>query len=554
MKSALFINLKRFGDIFCTGKLISSFKAEHPEYRVGLVVFKEFRRAADLLSDVDDLYCIDRKHIVSIKKNNIFSSHHSVEILEQYFSRIEEGDWNKVVNCSHDLLATFLTSYLTYEKSMHTGLKISNEYQVSKSGLWAEIQNDVSSVKNITPINHSTTLHRELGLVDILGITNNLKVSHDHEMVAESNIQFLRKNESIGDKATKVIGIQVRASNISKEIPYRVLVELIDIMLDSPSYFPVILIAPDKEERNLVKKLNKEFDNKLISIESDFYAAASVLKNLDGIITPCTSIKHLADLVNLPTLEISLGSAPLFKQHTTGLGNIILSPSPEKRLFNEKCLGNSLISANDIFIGLNLLYGPSILPRVRFSSGLSVYKVVCDSLGSFPRFIAGDISFKIELTRYFGRCYLKSLETDLFEIDPLWENCSHYPKNMLLKWIENEYLYATSLTRDLLNGLRSVVSIKNGHQGSDTFVHSLEKILSYAHENTSVSIPVLIFKGKLESLAPKGLNENIQDVEKLFFSLKSNIQNLLSSYKMLTHKIENEHNKKTKDQSQENRI
>ena len=72
MKKILFINLKRFGDIFSMEQIIQSLKADSPHYEIGVVVYKEFESAARCLAGVTKVYTIDRKRISMLCKNKYF--------------------------------------------------------------------------------------------------------------------------------------------------------------------------------------------------------------------------------------------------------------------------------------------------------------------------------------------------------------------------------------------------------------------------------------------------------------------------------------------------
>jgi len=65
-------------------------------------------------------------------------------------------------------------------------------------------------------------------------------------------------------------------------------------------------------------------------------AVASVLMNIDLLVTPDTAIKHIADLTDTPVIEVSLGHAPFLKQGSYNCESLILSDDITTREFHTK--------------------------------------------------------------------------------------------------------------------------------------------------------------------------------------------------------------------------
>ena len=88
MKKVLIINLRRLGDVFSTAHLINSLTA-NGENQVSLLTYKESAKASENLKNVTNLFEIDRKEIITLKTNKLFSDGFALEQLYQQLSGIQ---------------------------------------------------------------------------------------------------------------------------------------------------------------------------------------------------------------------------------------------------------------------------------------------------------------------------------------------------------------------------------------------------------------------------------------------------------------------------------
>ena len=72
MKNAIFLALKRSGDIFTYAPVINSFKKENPNVAITMLVYDEFSKAAKCISNVDEIITIKRKEIITYYKSKLF--------------------------------------------------------------------------------------------------------------------------------------------------------------------------------------------------------------------------------------------------------------------------------------------------------------------------------------------------------------------------------------------------------------------------------------------------------------------------------------------------
>jgi ADP-heptose:LPS heptosyltransferase len=80
MKKILIINLRRLGDVFSTAHLINSLTA-NGENQVSLLSYKESSKASNILKNVSNVFEIDRKELITLKTNKLFSDGFAFEQL-----------------------------------------------------------------------------------------------------------------------------------------------------------------------------------------------------------------------------------------------------------------------------------------------------------------------------------------------------------------------------------------------------------------------------------------------------------------------------------------
>ena len=325
MSEILIINLRRFGDIISSAHLINSLAAADPGNHISLLINQEFEKATEIIRPIEVVYAINRKHILTLFNNEIFSDALALEEFWETLSVLKNKKWDKIINYSNDPVSTYLTSYLLHgrEESTYVGLKYAKNNIAIPSSDWAIIFNDVLTSYPYTPI-HFLDCYHKMADVAYASPAEILLNEKEHESTVRNNFKQIRQKHAESGQEIKIIGLQLKTSESDKDIPFEVISDLIDKILDHPQYYPVLLIAPNEDERTYAAAINKNFMNSLVTIEADFLAVTSVIKNLDLLLTPDTVIKHIADLLEVPTIEIALGAAPFLKQGTCNPGNLLL--------------------------------------------------------------------------------------------------------------------------------------------------------------------------------------------------------------------------------------
>ena len=532
MKNVLIINLRRLGDIYSTGHLINSIKQSSPAVTVSLLIYKEFESITRSLGNVDQFFFIDRKKITALKKNPIFSPGLAIEKFHNDLIDIQQTNWDQIINYSNDKIGTYLSSYLTADKPNieFFGIKYLTSQTMTRSSDWAIMFNDILPCYAHTPVHFIDCYHHLYG-VTWSPLKNNLIKTHPkHDQSVQDVIEKIKKDGNLTDGEIKVVGIQLKSSDTSKDILAETIIELISLLLDNSKVFPVLLIAPNKQEQDLACDINAYFDNTLVVIESDLYALGSVIKHLNCIITPDTFIKHMCDLSETPMVEVSRGKSPFLKQGTYNINSYVLTPALSTRKYDGTNLENEgRIKAGDIYQAMQLALKHIFISEVNLSNDITIYGPMRDELGIYYMPICGSYDIEIELSRYLARHYIKRTFNRNKDLDiSFFKDAKNF---RLHAWLDCEKNAVTELTRDLLSTLKHLLLSQKNKTKTKDFVVSLERLLGHSEKHHVASIPLHFFKAQVDSLASDSTAQNVQIVEELLYKLKGDIQQVLVCFK-----------------------
>ncbi len=532
MERILILNLKRNGDIVASTHLINSILNDTPNAQISMLVYEEFSTVAHNILGVSKVYTLDRKKISLLKKNKIFSNGHSMELVWNSIKEIRETEWNHIINYSNDIASAYLTSFLKHKK--HTGIKINKNKTIAPSNDWTFFFNEVLPSYPHAPLHFVEAYHKMVG-VKHKPAEISLRLNQEHNETAHKNINLIRKKYSRSGKEAKIIGIQIKSASLKKDLPVDLLVDFVDELINhEDNYIPMLLVAPNEVEKKLANKINESFNNKIISVETDFIALPSVLYNIDALVTPDTVTKHFSDLTDTPTLEIALGSAPIFKQGTIKDKNIILTPvldcfpcTAKSKCSNDfKC--QKMIKGKDISIALDSLIN-KIVPYEKLSDGLTLYQTHSkESIWFKP--IAGDINVQTELTRQISRLYVDNLfnekKNDLIFTHILEDFDSHE----ITTWIKSQNEHITQTIKDILNCLRSLRTVKDNKSNTKRFLSSLDKLMIHCTDNSLTAIPSMLFRGRIETISTQYLDTGLKQMEDHLYLLKNEVHGLITLF------------------------
>ena len=526
----LIINLKRHGDILSSARLINSILSNDNKSKVDLLIFQEFERSAKCLRQIDTLYSLDRKKILTLKKSMLFSDGFALDYFYKFLKGLKKSNYHQVVNLSNDHVSAYITSYLSCDKRNYHGVRFSKTNIPESSNQWAMVFNEILTQYQHTPINYVDCYHKIMG-IPLRKKGDFLKINTEHDETAFKNFSIIRKNTSGPDLERKIIGVQLKSSMKEKDIPKDILISLLKNILESKEYFPVMLIAPIKSEREYVEEINSHFADSLVTVEADFLAVTSVIKNLDLLITPDTVIKHIADLCNIPILEISLGYAPFLKQGIYNIKSMVLTDTLKKRKFKVKEASSmkTNIVSQDIMKSVKYMFSIK-KEKVELSPGVALYRSIHDSMGIRYDLVMGDHDPNLEITRLMARYYISKI---MNVSEALPREILKFSTKNINRWVYDQKDYVNNATRNLLNTLRSLLSIKDNIYKIQKFVWDLDKLLEYSNASSIIAMPTLLFSAGIESISDKTQIKNIQIIENLLYKLKEHYQTAIVCIKHL---------------------
>ena len=271
-------------------------------------------------------------------------------------------------------------------------------------------------------------------------------------------------------------------------------------------------------------------------MEADLTAIASVIQYIDLLVTPDTVVKHIADLMESPLLEISIGEAPFLKQGAYTNGNLVLSDVLSERLFKKGEQTETNITAADIFASTIYFFSNSKSLKPALSNGATLYKISHDEFGTTYIPISGSVDAKIETQRLMSRQFLATL-LDNSESEDIYREIVKINPTEAGVWCQEEKAIVTEVMKDLLGTLRSLLQCIETKRSSRDFVNNLGKLISHCETTSSTQIATIIFKTKIESINARSFEENAKEVELLLYELKSYLQKNLGNVKALEEKL-----------------
>lgn len=540
MERLLIVNLKRLGDVFQAGHLIKSLLADNPKREIHLLCYEESLGAAKVLRGISKVHTINRKKIISYYKNNIYSDGLAFNELNESLAEISNTNFSKVLNYSNDKVSTFISTYLCQTTGASPlGITFSPRQTINYSSPHALLLNDVLTQTSFTPYSFNEIIHKICGIKEVHNQNETIKSSKNHDRTAINNLDRLRTLKNPDSNKVSIVGIQLCSASQAKDINEKTIIETVRLINNSETMIPILLVAPFEAERKKANSINKEFDNKLVSVEADFIALPSVLKSLDLLVTPDTAIKHLADNLSLPVVEISLGHAPMYKQGTNNHNSAIISESGHGRIFKENGepleqvqKNNMRLSGSYVFNTVNSLLGnPEEIQDIPNQNQFCLYRPWKTQDGHFLMPQAGPYSSSFEARRVMARAICQKITSGVIDDGFLEQAYSVITKKEFQLAIEDEKLSLSSVTKDLLSTLRGLIQTQEDKGKAPVFIEALERLLSRCFDNSLSAIPALIFRAKVESLNSNSLEENFKEVETHLYQLKDNLQSCLFVFK-----------------------
>ena len=522
MKKVLIINLEGAEEVYTSALLIGSIQAQYPNAMIDLLVTEKTEAIASSFNSVHKIHVINTARIKQLVKNQIFSNALAITSFYKDIKPVKESNWEIVINYSDTPLGNYICSYLTYnDKNCKTvGSRIASSGTVEFVDDWSFLCNKGTSTLNMGPV------HKLDYMIKSLAITwhpskSILKTNPQHDLLVRNNINSIRKRYSTSQTNIEIVAIYFDSKKTLELIKFTQLLELLGDLLDDPSYYPLVIIPTEEEDRIYAQEINKHFDHAISIIEADVSTLPSVVSNCDIIISANNIVNKIANLQFIPLIALNSYyddndlSIPVLKN------DFIISAMPSHKITNF-----------DILCALKCQSNERFEQHSSTSKGVAIRRVCRDQVGTYLSYVAGDVEGDHEIARIMSRIFLASY-FNFQNNGHLYTEALKYSNEHIRNWITREKEIITELTRDLLGTLRSLIASTNSSKAASEFISYLDKIISYAEINSIVAIASNEFINRLNQLQHTSTEQNKKQMELLLYNLKMRVQSIVSSLQNL---------------------
>ena len=515
MNKLLIISLKNEYDLIGSSFLINSYIKNNPHTEISLLTYADFSHIAKSISNVSNIYTIDRFVTHNLYQNPLFSKAFALNKFLADVNDCSKTKWDKIINFSNDTVSTYLCTY--FNANEKNGITISAAGTNIWNNDWASYLNFYYPNQTKAPI-HSHMLRHLMSNTPFVADTNRLKINNDYMAISSQN--FLRLRQSLDTGETYIVAISLSKDSYGNRIDMNTLYSMIDSLESSEHYKPVLLLGPDKEDRDISNKLNEKFDNKLISISCDFEALTAVLSNLDILISMANTHLYVADALDVKLIQIKSINDHLQTPSFNMPDNYLIVKENNKSCFNEICYILNKEFNNE-------------LPVESISNHSKIYQSIADHLSTYFTQISGEINIKEELSYHIARTYHFELMGEAPNNELLNHLRFNTDRNELIELIEANKTELTNCVKTLLATIRSLKGIKQSNDNKKNFITYLDELISYSTSAWLVSCPVSMFAGLIENINETNPEQSLKEIEKALFQLKTNLQKLTVIFETL---------------------
>jgi ADP-heptose:LPS heptosyltransferase len=511
MKNILILNFGTSHDVILSSNLISAMKNAHPNSNIEMLTLKTYFDTASNIIGLNKIHTIDSDLISTIMNNPLYSDGFAINNFSDSISTIAKVQWDTVVNYSNDNISSFLISALDVDNV--NGVSIDGKGIARSSNKWSIFQNFVAPAYKKQTIGKAD-IRNHISDLPMFSGPEKIRLSEEYSVVAGQN--FARIRQMNGSAATMVIGVNLSGGYDCFSLSHDTYVDIIEVLEESSDFKPVLLLNGKNYQREMVNKLNKIFDNKLISINIDTVALPSVLSNIDMIISTSNDQLAFADAMETKSIEVREFGTMSESSILTNDGNFSIFAKDEKYL------------ASDIILSINEEFGTE-LPIDYMNSANPIYRTVKDDYGCFLTQTRGDINLQKELKYHVERSYFYQVlgyPKNQELIDHIKDNTD---KEELLAFVSTLKSELTGTVKILLATLRSLKGMKNSEGSLNSFISYLDTLIRVGKEDSIVSSAIRFFEGRIENIDSEDIDSNIKAIENNLFELKSDLQFLTNT-------------------------
>ncbi len=307
MKNIMIVHMLRLGDLIQSASFIYSIREKYPEARLSILINQDAKAAIPLMPYVDKFYIFERgktQKLLNDKNQSIYSAYDSVKAL---IEQINSTAFDLLINCSHTLISAYFSKCIRAKEKI--GAVKGNDSKTEFGSSWFQFLDHRASDPSVGEFHFNDVYFSALP---------KLKRQYKEGILPG---RLSEKKSSYHSK----VAVQFFTSDEKKNYPVDSYCEALKILhLMNPNIEFHLLGAPNEAE--MLSELSKcellglNYKFQFLDLESTFH----LIHDCDLLITPDTSIKHLAAYTKTPILEICLGSSNPFQTGAYRDGVIIV--------------------------------------------------------------------------------------------------------------------------------------------------------------------------------------------------------------------------------------
>ncbi len=295
----LVISLLRLGDFIQIAPVLSALKTQFNIRELDVLVHDPVAKLKPMLPSVDNWFTIDRNQLQEGIGRADLPLLTSFSVLKESLDEIDSRQYQLVINLTQTVFSGWIAGYLSAEQRL--GLSFDVRGKAHFHSPWFDYLN--ARANGIVPdvFHHTDIFYYGCGLKGLERNWNFRPTRYGHAEVASLQL-------SEGDER---IVLQTLTSDQKKNWSQTDWVQmLVQLRMFRPKAEFVALGAPNEDDR--IEALRKAAGERGIKVHKAILSlegAYSLLSSADLLITGDTSIKHLANAIDIPILELSIGSS-----------------------------------------------------------------------------------------------------------------------------------------------------------------------------------------------------------------------------------------------------
>lgn len=293
----LAVSLLRMGDILMQNSIFMGIRQSHPGAEIHLLVHEEFAQAKQLLDGIDYFHFVPYRSIQSVLVEGTGSLSSAFNKLAGLVRFLNEQKYDMIYNCTHTLLSARIMDLL--KSPQKKGIQFDDGRVFRSQEKWLNYMNEIYTQTGLKPFHMIEVLSRAVGVECFKGELQRSTVKN--EIYIQTETSDVKKNWPLQ-----------HFKNLKKEIESR--------FKDQRVY---LVIPPHRKEVYL------EQFNEVDLVACSLSEAKQRLSGARLLISPDTSMIHLAAMVGCPSVVLFLGSANVTSTFPLQEGSILLSPKTE---------------------------------------------------------------------------------------------------------------------------------------------------------------------------------------------------------------------------------